>query len=137
MVKSILWFALHLRVSKNKTIAITCQWRQKYSLNDAWSKKSGLHNEIPITPAVRDWRVRSTLRIHSRIYPASLATRELNLSQLSPHSRDALRAVIYGKLRWGNFGLLKFLRVFCSIVDQGGRLATTDCPLSEYIRRET
>lgn len=36
----------------------------------------------------------------------------------------------------GNFDLLKFLQAFCSTVDQGGRLATTDCPLSEHLSRD-
>lgn len=35
-----------------------------------------------------------------------------------------------------DFDLLKFLRAFCSTVDQGGRLATTDCPLSEHLSRD-
>lgn len=90
---------------------------------------------------IYDHRVKSTFRIH-RIYPASLATRELNFLDYPTSPQRTWRRYsfyIYGKPRgrhWENFDLLKFLRAFCSAVDQGGRLATADSSLSEHLPRD-
>lgn len=121
------------------------QWHQKYSLKWLSKQKEPTSQRNGDYTRIHDHRVKSTLRIHSRIYSASLASPRTKLFRLShipaTHLAPSLYIYIYMENRvagtGGNFDLRKFHRAFCSVVDQGGRLATADSSLSRDICRVT